>query len=113
MKLRYALVTSVAFLSILGIGTTDSQASTDFNGGDHKKLTQTLNIRDYTVTLPTFFSGYQLTYHEPGMTYRTSNDLIKVSSTGQLTTYFSTTAKVYVYRNGVLDHTITVIVGQG
>ncbi|WP_242290308.1 hypothetical protein [Bacillus cereus group sp. BfR-BA-01319] len=47
------------------------------------------------------------------MTYRTSNDLIKVSSTGKLTTYFSTTAKVYVYRNGVLDHTITVIVGQG
>ncbi|MGW5983696.1 hypothetical protein ACWFOP_25500 [Bacillus mycoides] len=78
MKFRYALVTSVAFLSILGIGTTDSQASTDFNGGDQKKLTQTLNIRDYTVTLPTFFSGYQLTYHEQGMTYRTSNDLIKI-----------------------------------
>lgn len=32
MKLRYALVTSVAFLSIFGIGTTVSQASTDFNG---------------------------------------------------------------------------------
>lgn len=59
------------------------------------------------------YSRTQLTYHEPGMTYRTSNDLIKVSSTGQLTTYFSTTTKVYVYRNGVLDHTITVIVGQG
>ncbi|MEB4842686.1 hypothetical protein P5G86_22075 [Paenibacillus jamilae] len=39
--------------------------------------------------------------------------MIKVSSTGQLTTYFSTTAKVYVYGNGVLDHTITVIVGKG
>ncbi|PFL65067.1 hypothetical protein COJ27_09510 [Bacillus cereus] len=113
MKIRYALVTSVALLSILGIGITDSQASTDFNMGEQKKLTQTLNIRDYTITLPTFFSGYQLTYHEPGTTYRTSNDLIKVSSTGQLTTYFSTTAKVNVYRNGVLDHTITVIVGQG
>lgn len=36
MKLRYALVTSVAFLSILGIGTTDSQASIDFNREDQK-----------------------------------------------------------------------------
>lgn len=37
MKLCHALVTSVAFLSILGIGTTDSQASTGLMGETRKK----------------------------------------------------------------------------
>lgn len=47
------------------------------------------------------------------MSYCTSNDLINIFSTGQFTIYFSATTKVYVYRNDVLIHTITVIVGQG
>ncbi|QPR66068.1 hypothetical protein I6G82_00110 (plasmid) [Lysinibacillus macroides] len=128
MKFRSALLTTVAALGISGVGfgATSAQASTDLEqqpvepyvtqistNSEQQSSIETYNIRDYTVTLPTFFKNYQLTFHQPGMTYVTSNNDIKVSSTGRLDTYFSTTAYVYVYRNGVLDHTITVIVGNG
>lgn len=128
MKFRSILLASATFLCIssASIGTDvkaasdlepqqsveiyDVAESTDLN---QQQLVETYNIKDYTVKLPTFTTNYQLTYHQPGMTYVASSSAIKVSSTGNLSTYFSTTAKVYVYRNGVLDHTITVIVGQG
>lgn len=122
MKFRSVLLTSVAFVGISGVGfgTIDAKASTDVNeeqlveiATDEVDAPALGGIRDYTVTLPTFFKNYQLTAHKPGMTYVTSNNSIKVSSSGSLETYFSTTAYVYVYNNGVLDHTITVVVGKG
>lgn len=113
MKLRSILLTSVAFVSFsaIGLGTTDTTVSA--NSNEQQQQTEVYNINDKTIQLPTFNNNYQLTFHQPGMTYVTSNSDIKVTPTGNLSTYFSTTAKVFVYRNGILDHTITVIVGQG
>ncbi|MGE7988786.1 hypothetical protein [Lysinibacillus fusiformis] len=129
MKFRSTFLTTVAILGIsaVGFGTNEAHASTDLDEQtsvetyvtqvstdlSQQQSVVTYNIKDYTVKLPTFFKNYQLTYHEPGMTYVASNTNIIVSSTGKLDTYFSTTATVKVYRNGILDHTITVIVGQG
>lgn len=128
MKFRSILLASATILGISSFSLgTDVKAASDLEPQqsveiydvvesadvNQQELVETYNIKDYTVKLPTFNTGYQLTSHQPGMTYVTSNSDIKVSSTGSLSTYFSTTAKVYVYRNGVLDHTITVIVGQG
>ncbi|HIZ53024.1 MAG TPA: hypothetical protein IAA20_03660 [Candidatus Enterococcus avicola] len=113
MKLRSILLTSVAFVgfSTIGMGTIDTTVSA--NSNEQQQQAEIYNINDKTISLPTFSSNYQLTFHQPGMTYVTSNSDILVSSTGKVSTYFSTTAKVFVYRNGVLDHTITIIVGQG
>jgi len=112
MKFKVFLLSMIALVSISGLSFGMLEAKAASNERSVQSLIK-VNIRDYTVRVPTNSSTYQLTYHEPGMTYVTSNNSISVTSTGRLITYFSTTANVYVYRDGVLDHPITVIVGRG